>query len=532
MQPGQTAAGSGSIQGTVVNEVTREPIRKAVVTLNYGNTPSAVTDSTGRFVFQKVPAGSYMITAQNPASPTRYPMSQTPSMITLGQDEQKRNVVIPLTPGASISGRIVDEDGKPLTGCSVQALEFAHGQGDRRLNATQGGNSDDRGQYRLQGLAKGRYNMFVQCGKRLPSPHGFIRRGADMDVPMRVYPPRFYPASQDLAGATRINLAAGVDLSGVDFRMTPVNAVSVFGQLTGVPEGLNRVHWLRLTTRDLSVSNFVNYGSSWNDPRRGTFRIEGVPPGSYTLIATAQDQGHISEGRLPVDVGAESIGPINLPLISGADYTGTMEIEGDTAPGIENAQVRLMRLEPDFSGNWPNAKVEKDGTFSLTGVLPGRWRMEFSFGASYTKSFWLGDTQVSPYGFNVPPGAGGKMRLIVSTKMAEIEGSVDGTRPLVANPLWVIAVPEDPERWAAGRTWNAAVGEDNHFRFSAEPGRYRLYSFGGIAPGMIEQNAQVLKAIEDRSAQVEAEEGDHIMVQVQIIPAEELKKALQEEDEK
>jgi hypothetical protein len=95
-------------------------------------------------------------------------------MITLGQDEQKRDVVIPLTPGASISGRIVDEDGKPLTGCSVQGLEFAHGQGDRRLNATQGGNSDDRGQYRLQGLAKGRYYMFVQCGKRLPSPHGFI----------------------------------------------------------------------------------------------------------------------------------------------------------------------------------------------------------------------------------------------------------------------------------------------------------------------------------------------------------------------
>lgn len=59
-RPPDAPTGNGSIEGTVVNAMTQEPVRQAQVN-NSANAPQAVTDSTGRFAFRNLAPGTYML---------------------------------------------------------------------------------------------------------------------------------------------------------------------------------------------------------------------------------------------------------------------------------------------------------------------------------------------------------------------------------------------------------------------------------------------------------------------------------------
>ena len=153
--PAQVAQGEpadyGSLEGAVINEVTKEPVRKAQVTMVPGNVPAAITDANGRFAFRNLPPGTYSLHAQH----TEFPLivsgqaATSPLIVTLTAHEKKSDLVMALTPGASINGRVMDEDAKPLPGCSVQTMQFAPGPPGNRLYGTRAATSDDRGEYRI-----------------------------------------------------------------------------------------------------------------------------------------------------------------------------------------------------------------------------------------------------------------------------------------------------------------------------------------------------------------------------------------------
>ncbi len=62
-------APEGLLEGVVINEVTKEAVRKAQVTLSPGNAAPAVTDANGHFAFRNLAAGTYMLHAQHPEYP-------------------------------------------------------------------------------------------------------------------------------------------------------------------------------------------------------------------------------------------------------------------------------------------------------------------------------------------------------------------------------------------------------------------------------------------------------------------------------
>src|SRR5215467_11155452 len=55
-----------TVTGSVVDAVSSEPVRKALVQLNAMPRRTAFTDSSGRFQFEGVSAGSVSLTAQKP----------------------------------------------------------------------------------------------------------------------------------------------------------------------------------------------------------------------------------------------------------------------------------------------------------------------------------------------------------------------------------------------------------------------------------------------------------------------------------
>src|ERR1700739_2396349 len=69
LQEGEAVRGEGyTVGGTVINNVTGEPIRKALVQMDNlpGSPPTTLTNSEGRFQFDHVPAADVSLVARKP----------------------------------------------------------------------------------------------------------------------------------------------------------------------------------------------------------------------------------------------------------------------------------------------------------------------------------------------------------------------------------------------------------------------------------------------------------------------------------
>jgi len=62
-----------------------------------------------------------------------------------------------LIPSAVIAGKIMDEDGQPLSGTMVSAMREVYTEGKRKLQSQSMTGTDDLGEFRLFGLSPGRY---------------------------------------------------------------------------------------------------------------------------------------------------------------------------------------------------------------------------------------------------------------------------------------------------------------------------------------------------------------------------------------
>ena len=191
--PPQAQTGKASVEGSVLDAVTREPVKKASVMLNGQVGLNAVTDASGHFAFRQLPAGQYMIQAHS----EKYPSGQGPLdtgqqlTISLSAEEEKKDIRLTLTPGASVRGRIVDEEGTPMPHCSVTGARFHDMGTGRTLQQTGFAQTDDKGEYRISNLPRGKYYIQARCNQTLPLPHAFIRRSSTMDAPVLTYAPQF-----------------------------------------------------------------------------------------------------------------------------------------------------------------------------------------------------------------------------------------------------------------------------------------------------------------------------------------------------
>src|SRR5579872_262456 len=64
--PASSSDANYTLNGTVVNLITGEPIRRALVRLNIGGERLAFSDSSGHFEFDGLPAGPASVVVQKP----------------------------------------------------------------------------------------------------------------------------------------------------------------------------------------------------------------------------------------------------------------------------------------------------------------------------------------------------------------------------------------------------------------------------------------------------------------------------------
>lgn len=522
-QPSHPSAepGKASIEGAVVDSLSHSPIRKAAVTLSGRTFSRAVTGADGHFAFRQLPAGTYVLQAQAEKYPANSQFSfdiSNQASVSIAGDEDKTGVELSLTPGASVRGRIVDEDGSPMPQCAVTPTRLRNTENGKSFvdfNTTQ---TDDKGEYRIENLPAGKYYMVSRCFLSIPLPHAFVRRNAQAMVPMLTYPPLFYPGSADPSGATRVTLAAATELAGIDFQVVPATGVPVRGRVQPVPANTNLQVMLR--PKDPLVRRWQQQGARL-DSRTGEFQIPSVRPGSYELVAMTRGNSNYTAST-SVEVGGTPPDPIELHLVPAAQITGTIAFDGETNVSLKNLQIFVMTTDEQPVAPMPRVEVQEDGTFSLS-VPPGHYRLRVNGAAGYIKSMTAGDQEVSPGSLEIG-AAPVSLKIVFGTKNAQVDATVQSL-PANGGPvygaLWspdldfqqnVQAMPPAPAR----------------FNFSVPPGKYYICATAATQPVMSDRAFR--NALASHCSTIEVTEGGHSSVQIPFLPIEDLKRVAESLD--
>jgi Carboxypeptidase regulatory-like domain len=112
-----------TLSGTVVNSVSGEPVRGALVQIYFNGQSSMLTGPDGKFQFDDLPAGFSTINVRKPgffAEGDLRPSERGQLQVTTGPNSPP--VVLKLIPEGIVYGRISEEDGEPIEELPVELL--------------------------------------------------------------------------------------------------------------------------------------------------------------------------------------------------------------------------------------------------------------------------------------------------------------------------------------------------------------------------------------------------------------------------
>jgi hypothetical protein len=510
--------GKGAISGVVINSKTHEPIKKARVMVNGAASLSAITDAGGNFTFRTLPAGMYWIMANHPDFSAGMRRGQMAVNINLAEAEEKTGLEIALQPGASIAGKVVNEDDQPVPSCSVTATRVGARQ-SRGFGMSISGSTDDDGNYRIHGIEPGRYVLQARCGQSFPAPHGFMRVN-DPDIPTEGYAPASY-AGGGSAPSSGLLVAAGVDLGGIDFHVQRSRMFSVRANITGLESSLVPMAQVQLLSKDAQSDEDVGMPARYNG-RRGSFLFRNVTPGSYEVIATAVQADKAFEGRQDIQVGNSQVTDVELRMAPGPAISGAV-VADDASVQLEGQQLSMQPLQRNYRGPFPIAVLTKDGTFEFKSVLPGHFSLNGLQGGFF-KSVTLGGREVTPSDIEISGEGGGVLHISLSTRFGKVHVNAESP-PGAGEQVAAVLFPAGGGQALVG-SYGGGGTVDVEFDQVA-PGKYRVVLLSSDNPWVFANDPGAQKALDDHMTQVTVAEASEQRVTATLVGKEELVKLLE-----
>ena len=339
-----------TLQGRVVDATTRAPVPRARLTVEDGaRSRTTRSGPDGRYeVRGLLPQRPYRLRADDP----RYaPYVRDRILLATAETVQAD---VPLRPGATLSGRVVDEGGRPIAGALGRLLSPPGAGLAGRLRAWRAG---DRLVFRT--AADGTF----KATRLLPGD----------DQRLTVAHPDFEPTTTTglslAAGTARtvtVTLRRGLTLVGrvrdEAGRPVPDAAVEVspargFGVRPGLPFAAGQGAAARPK------------GTSGND---GRFEIKGLAVGDYAVTVSKEGFADHRLDRVPVD--GDRHDPLDIRLSAGAAIQGTVtRRDGRGAEGYWVRAVPIDNSAPSFGpfGIGNLRSTGPDGTFAISGLRAG-----------------------------------------------------------------------------------------------------------------------------------------------------------------
>jgi hypothetical protein len=497
--------GSSIVSGVVMSDETAShPVRRATINVSGGPLRSAritVTDDAGRFAITGLPAGAYSLkvsktgwvdTWSGGKRPGRGP--GVPVAVAAGE---RATVTIRMPRGAVIAGTITDERGQPAPNAGFQLLQFRMVNGERTLVTAYGGygytTTDDRGMYRIYGLAPGEYLVAVtgwsgfssgEWRSVTPEEVSWAQRAGTAATDTTPPPPRapalgyapiYYPGTPDAMSATPVVVTAGDERLGIDFAIRAVATSRIEGSVTepdGQPAAQNVQ--VRVLFKTQQPGDFVQRaGFTRPTMQNGKFVLSPVMPGSYVLVAL--ETGRETRWAMQdVTIDGRDLANIDLTLEAARTVSGRVAFDGATAPPADLTLVRVSATSAQTGSavtvSIPQAPLRADGTFTLTGFVPGRYRFSVTVpGAAWTlRSAMLASRDSADLPFEVKAGADLAGAVLTFTdRPTELSGTLFDAAGNPTPAFSIVVLPADKALWIPGARRIKAI-------HPASDGRYRI----------------------------------------------------------
>lgn len=517
------------VEGRVVNGVTGEPLRKVSLTLRRmaasADTLIATSDQEGRFVFENVEPGSYQLTAERAGflrqayGSRSLPYAGTP--ITLSAGQHLKELEFKLLPQGVISGRVVDEEGEPVP--QVQVMAMRAGRGRARAGIGGGAMSNDVGEFRISGLAPGRYHVRAMPMGRVRLFGETVRPG-NPNVPEEGFLPTYYPSAPDPEGAAVVEVGAGQEVPGITILLHKGPLYRIQGRVVGLtaerPASQVRVALVPRRRDVLFMGMSASPGASVQAD--GSFLLTGVAPGSYYVTVTSFPGLLRALARVPVEVTSSDLKDVIVLMGASLTLSGTVRVERQQKTESGTMRVELVPFE-GIVFNPLTAEVKPDGTFQIERLLPGKYYVNLSSSQEnvYLKSVRIGGREAPDRELDLSNAEGHvQIEIVLSPQAATLEGTVmDGDKP--AAGMFVVLAPE-PFREEQQYLVRSAVSDQNgRFQLrSLRPGEYRLYAFEDPDVAY-DRSPEALKPFEQHAMKVTLKEGERQAVQTGVLKAQE-----------
>jgi hypothetical protein len=419
-----------------------------------------------------------------------------------------RSLDILLSGGGAVSGTVVDAAGEPLQGVAVRALQVRR-EHERSVARVYGWQrvTDDRGRYRLFGLAPGSYLIVASLD---------AAEFTSGDAAATGFPPQYFPGTPHVAAAQPLLVEANVDLSGADLTLAATPVVRVTGRaLDAIGQPLVGRVSLNVSQRSGAIA--VEPRVARTGPG-GSFELIDIAPGDYVIQATADAGfgGPAEFGSEYVTVTERDATPVVIPTSRGALLEGRFVVEGTPDPPMRAYSLHAAPTDLDLSppnGRGPDGlAIHGDGRFYMTGLRgPMRLSAPDTLPGWYLKSLMIGGVDVTDttYDFGRDETTITDAQVVLSNAAATIAGSIEGQTGSRATPAVVIAFSTNRDHWFTGSRHIRRTSANHNGSFdvtSLPPGEYFVAAVNVEAPLDL-QAPDTLESLVPRAARVAAREG-------------------------
>jgi len=487
---------TGAITGRVVTD-DGQPVRHATINISSvggegrrAGRLTVVSDEDGNFQAEGLDLVPYVISATAPGLVLAPNKRRETNYSFVGQA-----VTVTMIRGGVITGKVTSATGQPIIRIAVRAIRVRDETG--RPDNTAVGNfrpqrmTDDRGVYRLYGLAPGSY--LVSAG------------GANMNSSRQATPYHgritTYHPSATRDDATEVKVIGGDEVAGVDIRFRGERGFAISGKIIGVPSGGagRQETGTNVSLRNPATGAII--ATTFLSPEfdQTGYAFYGVPNGEYLLMSTRggfNDASSMSATPRRVIVNGRDVTGVDLTLAPNAAIEGTVTIEKVSSAEkcvnpresyLEEIVVRAKRddagekTDPPYSFYSPMnfIGINDKGAFAVRNLRPGRHRMDIQLPSEnwYLKTMTMtGATPANDPRNGITLKSGDRvagLTITLATGAAGLKGKIVSAGNAGLPPrLRAHLVPAEP------------LAKDDLLRFAETPVESdRSFRFVNLAPG-------------------------------------------------